>query len=147
MQTMLAVMIVGLSLAAGAAPDDAAKKDLGQMQGEWSMVSFEFDGRPSTPEDVKKGKRTCQGNETTLTSDGQLIFKAKFTLVPTKKPRAIDYRSLEGAWNGMSLLGIYEVEGDTLKFCLAEPGVDRPKEFSAKQGSRQILVVWKREKK
>ena len=51
MRTMLAAMIVGLSLEAGAAPDDAAKKDLGQMQGEWSMVSFEFDGRPSTPED------------------------------------------------------------------------------------------------
>ena len=144
MRTMLAVMIVGLSLAAGAAPDDAAKKDLGQMQGEWSMVSFEFDGRPSTPEDVKKGKRTCQGNETTLTSDGQLIFKAKFTLDPTKKPRAIDYQSLEGAWNGMSLLGIYEVEGDTLKFCMNKDQTGRPAEFSSKAGSNTVVLVLKR---
>jgi uncharacterized protein (TIGR03067 family) len=147
MRIILAAMIVGLPLAAGAAPDDAVKKDLAQMQGEWSMVSFEIDGKPSPPEDVKKGKRTCQGNETTLTSEGQLVIKAKFTLDPAKKPKAIDYMSLEGAWNGMALLGIYELEGDTLKFCVAEPGVDRPKEFSAKQGSRQILVVWKREKK
>lgn len=147
MRTMLAALIVGWSLAAGAAPDDAAKKDLALLQGEWSMVSFEIDGRKSAPEDVKKGKRICQGNETTLTSDGQLFFKARFTLDPTKKPKAIDYMSLEGAWNGKSLQGIYEVEGDMLKFCLAEPGVDRPKEFSANQGSGHVVVVWKRDKK
>jgi uncharacterized protein (TIGR03067 family) len=147
MRMTLAAIVVGLTLVAGAAPDDAVKKDLAQLQGEWSMVSFEIDGKASPPEDVKKGRRTCRGNETTLTSDGQLLIKAKFTLDPAKKPKAIDYQSLDGVWNGMSLLGIYEVEGDTLKFCVAEPGVDRPKEFSAKQGSRQILVVWKREKK
>ena len=147
MRMTLAAIVVGLTLVAGAAPDDAAKKDLAQLQGEWSMVSLEIGGRALPPEEVKKGKRSCQGNETTLTSDGQLLIKAKFTLDPAKKPKAIDYQSLEGAWKGMSLLGIYEVEGDTLKFCVAESGVDRPKEFSAKQGSHQILVVWKRQKK
>jgi hypothetical protein len=39
--------------------------------------------------------------------------------------------------------GIYELNGDTLKSCVASPGKERPTEFSAKAGSGHTLRVFK----
>jgi uncharacterized protein (TIGR03067 family) len=40
--------------------------------------------------------------------------------------RAIDYDMTEGPTKGEKHLGIYELDGDTVKFCFAAPGKDRP---------------------
>jgi hypothetical protein len=48
---------------------------------------------------------------------------------------------------GKKQFGIYEIDGDKVKFCFAAPGGDRPAEFSSKEGSNRILSVWKREQK
>jgi hypothetical protein len=45
------------------------------------------------------------------------------------------------------LLGIYELDGDTVKFCFGGPGKERPTEFTTKEGSMRTLSVWKRDKK
>ena len=49
-------------------------------------------------------------------------------------------------FKGQTSLAIYEVDGDTFKWCAAEPGKDeRPKEFTAKAGeARYMYVVFKR---
>jgi uncharacterized protein (TIGR03067 family) len=126
---------------------DAAKKEVTLLEGEWSMVSGEANGQ-SLPEDaVKGGKRVAKDGETTITLGGKVYLKAKFTIDPTKKPKAIDYTMTEGPTKGKTHLGIYELEGDTVKFCFAAPGKDRPTEFTAKEGSDQTLSVWKRDKK
>jgi len=78
---------------------------------------------------------------------GQIYFEAKFTIDPTKKPKAIDYTMTEDPTKGKTHLRIYELEGDTVKFCFAMPGKDRPTEFTAKEGSQRTLSVWKRAKK
>jgi uncharacterized protein (TIGR03067 family) len=49
--------------------------------------------------------------------------------------------------DGKTALGIYVLEGDTLKWCVNEPGeTERPKEFSAPPGTRLMFVTFKREK-
>ena len=45
-----------------------------------------------------------------------------------------------------TLLGIYEVDGDGMKTCLAPPGADRPTEFASKEGTGHMYYVWKRAK-
>jgi uncharacterized protein (TIGR03067 family) len=133
--------------ASSAVADDAAKKEMAQLEGEWSMVSGEANGASMPEATVKTGKRVAKDGETTITIGGQVYFKAKFTIDPTKKPRAIDYTMTEGPTKGKTHLGIYELDGDTVKFCFAAPGKDRPTEFTAKEGSEQTLSVWKRVKK
>ena len=126
---------------------DAIKKEMAQLEGEWSMVSAEANGLSLPKETVESGKRVAKDGETTITIGGQVYFKAKFTIDPTKKPKAIDYKMTEGPTKGKTHLGIYELDGDTVKFCFAAPEKDRPTDFTAKEGSQRTLSVWKRDKK
>ena len=142
-----APVIAVLVLAGAVAAQDAIKKEMAQLEGEWSMVSGEANGLSMPKETVKSGKRVAKDGETTITMGGQVYFKAKFSIDPTKKPRAIDYTMTEGPTKGKTQLGIYELDGDTVKFCFAAPGKDRPTDFTADEGSQRTLSVWKRDKK
>jgi uncharacterized protein (TIGR03067 family) len=126
------------------ADNSAVEKDLALMQGEWSMVSGSADGQPMPDEMLKQMRRVCRGDETTTTMGGQVFFKAKITLDPSKRPKTIDYEMTEGLTKGNKQLGIYEVEGDTFKSCFGKPGGERPTDFTTGQG--RTLSVWKREK-
>ena len=143
--TVAVIGVLGLILAGRA--DDNAKKEMAQLEGEWSMVSGELNGMAMPDAFVKNGKRVAKDGETAITLGGQVYFKAKFSIDPRKKPKAIDYNMTEGPTKGKTHLGIYELDGDTVKFCFAAPGGDRPTDFTAKEGSQRTFSVWKRDKK
>jgi uncharacterized protein (TIGR03067 family) len=145
MRLLPAIVVLALVGADGA--EDAVKKEMILLDGEWSMESGEANGFSLPKESVKSGKRVAKDGETTISIGGQVYLKAKFTIDPTKKPKAIDYAMTEGPTKGKTHLGIYELDGDTVKFCFAAPGKDRPTEFTAKEGSERTLSVWKRDKK
>jgi uncharacterized protein (TIGR03067 family) len=126
---------------------DAVKKEMARLEGEWSMVSGEIDRQPMPPEFLKGARRVARGDETTVTINGQLFIKARFTIDPAKKPRTINYTMTGGPTKGKTQLGIYELDGDTVKFCFAAPGKERPTEFTTAEGSGRTLSVWKRDKK
>jgi uncharacterized protein (TIGR03067 family) len=136
-----------LLLGSVAIPQDAVKKEMALLEGEWSMVSGEADGQVMPREFVQTGKRSAKDGETTITMGGRVYFKATFSIDPKKKPKAIDYVMTEGPTKGKTHLGIYELEGDTVKFCFAAPGKERPTDFTAKEGSQRTLSGWTREKK
>jgi uncharacterized protein (TIGR03067 family) len=142
------IMLAAVCLLLGADdPQDAAKKDLMKLQGEWSMVSGRRDGQ-AVPKDVLAGaKRVCKEDELTVTVDDTVYMKAKIVVDPTKKPKAIDYTVTEGDNKGKKVFGIYEVDGDTVKFNLAGPDKERPKDFTADKGSGCTYTVWKRKGK
>jgi uncharacterized protein (TIGR03067 family) len=147
-QTILFVSLAAVTLSTVRAEEsDAVKKDLALLQGEWSMVSGSADAQPMPEEMRKQMKRVCKGNETTTTMGEQVFLKAKITIDPSKKPKAIDYDMTGGPNAGKKQLGIYEVDGDTFKACFAKPGDDRPTDFTSKPGEGRLLSVWKREKK
>ena len=143
----IAAVIAVLVLAGASGAQDAVKKEMAQLEGTWSMVSGEANGLSLPRDAVQSGKRVAKDGETTITIGGQVFFKAKFTIDPARKPKAIDYTMTEGPTKGKTHLGIYELEGDTVKFCFAAPGKDRPTEFTANEGSDRALSVWKRDKR
>jgi uncharacterized protein (TIGR03067 family) len=147
MRATVAVIAVLALVCTAAAAEDVVKKEMAQLEGEWSMQSGEADGMSMPKEMVSTGKRVAKDGVTTITIGGELYFKAKFTIDPAKKPKAIDYAMTEGPTKGKTHLGIYELDGDTLKFCFAAPGKDRPTEFKSKEGSGWTFSVWKRDKK
>ena len=125
---------------------EAIKKDISQLQGEWSMVSGSADGNPMPDAMRESAKRVCKGDETTVMIGAQLLMKAKFTIDPSRKPKTIDYQMIDGPTKGKKQLGIYELQGDTVKFCFGSPGSERPTDFTSTPGDRRTLSVWKRKK-
>ena len=143
------MLLVGLPNASGDPQDDVVKKELKAMAGTWRPVSAENNGF-KVPEDGLKdtrraldadGKWTMRRGEETV-----LQWKVK-TLDPTKTPKEIDIEVASGEYKGVVYLGIYELEGDTLRICFAMPDRPvRPTDFSAGKGSVRALSEFKREK-
>ena len=142
---------VGLVLAAAlgiaASPkEDASKKDLEKMQGDWAAESMERDGMKLDPDDAQAFFRTVKGNSYTVHRYSKKISSGTFRLDATKTPRAIDFMPDFPA-RGKPILGIYRLEGDKLTLRYPAPGQPRPREFSAKAGTGNTVAVWVREKK
>jgi len=150
MKTLPTAFLIGLAAVAmstaWAEDSEAIKKDRAQLQGEWSMVSGSADGSAMPDAMRETAKRVCKGDETTVTVGEQLLMKAKFTIDPSRKPKTIDYEMIDGPTKGKRQLGIYELEGDTAKFCFASPGSERPADFISTLGDGRTLSVWKRKK-
>ncbi len=126
--------------------NEATKKDMAHLQGEWSLQSGIADGFPIPDTMVPNSKRVCKGAEVTATVGGQLVMRAKITIDPSKKPKTIDYDVIEGPTKGKKHFGIYELDGDTFKSCFGAPGAERLTEFTSKPGDKRTSTVWKRAK-
>jgi uncharacterized protein (TIGR03067 family) len=134
-------------VAADKPPDDAARKDLEKMQGDWQAARMVVDGYELPADDAQVLFRTVKGDHYTVFRYDKAAGKGTLKLDAAKKPRTVDARPDGPAGAKGPILGIYEFDGDALKLCFATPGKERPKDFEAKAGSGHTLTVWKREKK
>ena len=138
----LLIALTAWAVATAWAQNNETINDNAKLQGEWTMVSGERDGLPF-PDDLRKSfKRVAKGDEVTVTMGDQLSLKAKFTLDMSKKPKTIDYSVTGGPYAGNRQLGIYEMQGNTVKFCFSIPGKARPSDFSTKLRDGRTLTVW-----
>lgn len=147
MNTWLLLPTLAFFLATNALVADEGNKETDRLQGTWSVVSAERDGKPSN--DVKGHHLTFAGDKFTIKSqDGTLLFEGTYQLDPSKKPGTINFLHIGGALKGKTWKGIYSLEGDLLKECDNAPNLDkdRPTTFSAKAGSGHIAIVFKRAK-
>jgi uncharacterized protein (TIGR03067 family) len=137
------------SLAADSdAKEEAVEKALQAFKGTWRMSSKEEDGKKFSEEEIKDLILTHDGaGKCSVRRGDKVIAEATVKLDPTKKPKTIEIAFTEGDHKGKTVLGIYEIEGDTFRVCVAPPGDGRPATFSAEAGSGRILNVYKREKK
>jgi uncharacterized protein (TIGR03067 family) len=152
MRTHLAVAAVGLVLVAADAPKkDVVKDELAKLQGTWRLVAMEANGEKAPDEQVKNVVRKITGDKYEVTRDGKPAGKGTMAVDPTKSPKTVDAEATvptpDGGTRTINISGIYEFDGDTMKTCLADPGKERPTEFSTKEGSGHRLFVWKKEKK
>jgi len=110
-----------------------------ELEGEWAMVSCVRSGLALEESYLKFGKRVAKDNKTTVTMAGQVQVEARYTVDRAKKPMTMDY-FLPG---GTRQLGIYDLEGKTLKVCFAKAGKERPKDFASVPGDGRTLTVWR----
>src|SRR5205807_2346562 len=120
-----ALAAAGLLIAAGGRADEAAK-DLEKMQGTWRLVSGERNGE-KLPEDQVKGiVRTFHGDAFEAKRGDRTVSKGKVKLDPSAKPKAVEVIITGQDGQEVTIKGIYEIDGDMMKTCLAQPGQDRP---------------------
>ena len=115
-----------------------------EMEGEWRLVPGIMEGRPMEPSMVQWVKRVTRGNRTTVYAGPQVMLEVEFTIDPSQSPKAIDYLGLAGPNRGKTQFGIYEFEGDLLRFRVSAPGDPRPKAFQPGPRDHGTLTVWKR---
>ncbi len=139
------VLSVGMLIAANSSGGDAAKSDLKKLEGTWSMVSGEAKGEKLPESTVKSAKLTIVGDKHTV-KVGEDTIIGTHKLDPTTKPKSIDAIDTEGPLKGKMVFGIYKVEKCVFTVCFASPDKDRPKEFTTKSGTGELLHVWKLKK-
>jgi uncharacterized protein (TIGR03067 family) len=133
----------GLVLAAPVPKDkDKPTKDEDAIQGVWQLDKFEGMEAPP-PEIIGKLHFVFKDGKLDVTMSGMPRDKqGTYKLDPAAKPKTIDLI----AGDERPAPGIYELDGDTLKICLAEgPNAARPTEFKP-DGKRVAVVTFKRMK-
>jgi uncharacterized protein (TIGR03067 family) len=132
---MLVVMATGLVTVAAVAQEDA-----GKLQGKWKLVRYERAGE----------QKPLLKNDVASLSADKLTFPALgknlgYKIDPTKAPKQIDLTNA-GTNRRQVWSGIYELEGDTLKLCVAT-GSDqtRPQQFTTKgTDSARMYFIFER---
>jgi uncharacterized protein (TIGR03067 family) len=153
----------------------AAPRDRELLLGTWEVVAAEGGGQPAPQSALDTLKPTITFTPEKFTAHPGAVLPKEFLealerslpkgaasrlikgiegvyhLDPSKAPKTIDLTVL-GDELRRSALGLYSLEGDTLKVCLAlnpENVAERPTEFSSKSkgGTVYVVVTFKRREK
>jgi uncharacterized protein (TIGR03067 family) len=126
--------------------DDAAvRKEAKSLEGNWMVVAWEVKG-----EKLPKEKFQFQGLVFAAADasdkqkpDGSFFYTAQ--LDPSKSPKAIQTAKAVGNRMKPRFVGVYELDGDTLKLCLGEAGA-APTELTTDPEGKSVLLELKRAK-
>lgn len=129
--------------------DDKAEieKETKKFQGNWTIESSEAGGQKIPAEQLKEFLVIYEGDKHTLKFGDKVFQTGTHKLDPSKSPKAIDMTMTDGPSKGTVMLGIYEIDGDTMKVCFDPQGKKRPTEFKTDATSGYFLNVHKRVKK
>jgi uncharacterized protein (TIGR03067 family) len=135
--------------ASGALADEKAdlEKEAKKFQGTWTFESSESGGQKIPADELKGFILTFEGDKHTLKKGDQVFQVGTQKIDPSKSPKTIDVTMTEGPSKGVVMLGIYEIDVDTLKVCFDPQGKKRPTEFKSGPGSENFVNVHKRVKK
>ena len=132
----MTLLTIGLVLIIGQARADD-KEDKEKLQGEWSLVSYELNGKSGK---IPDAKYKFEGNNFYATSLSGGDGEGTFAIDSSKKPKRIDFTG-----KGQLVKAIYELDGDTLKVCIGANFNERPTEF--KSAEKVLVMTFKRVKK
>jgi uncharacterized protein (TIGR03067 family) len=126
--------------------DPAVVAELQRLQGSWQAEAWEEAGKPLAGGELKKRTFFFGANIFYIRSGEKLLQGGAAQLAPTKKPRTINFSVKEGEGADGVMLGIYSLDGDTLKLCFDPQGESRPKDFKAGEKSGFTRITLKRPK-
>ncbi len=139
MRSVLTAGAVLLAVSTGVAADKSP------IDGKWTIESVTRDGRK---DDAFTGaSRVHEGGTYTMkAAEGKTLPTSEGTFTADADKKTIDMKPTGGRYKDKTLLGVYKLDGDTLTIAFAEPGKDRPKEFTSKEGSGVVVAVMKKAK-
>jgi len=143
---ILIVLTAGLLVAGSPAGDSpgASGDDAAKIQGSWACAAAIVDGKPLDAKVAGELRLTLTATRYLTERGDEVLFDSTYRLDPRPKPRHIEMTGTEGDAAGKLALGIYALDGDTLKICYTMPGTERPTAFESKPGSGAFLVTWTR---
>ena len=124
----------------------AIDEELKRFEATWRFVEIEVGGQKVPEKAFEKDTLILKGKRFASFVAGKLVH-GDFKIDPVAKPKTIDIIFTEGPGKGHSQKGIYELDGDTQKICIAMPDQPRPTEFVTKPDNGHIIEILKREKR
>ena len=100
----------------------------------------------AAPGDPRDHRMVFAGDTFRFVKGDETLIRGTFKLDPAKSPKVMEMVITEGAGADPEVPahGIYELDGDGLKWCAAEPGTDaKPDKFDTK-GTMNVTVELKR---
>jgi uncharacterized protein (TIGR03067 family) len=128
-----------------ASADSVHVDDYQKSEGIWRMVSITDDGIKLREASIHPMTVAISGNTYTVRVADKVVERGVFVLDAAQSPKTIDATVLEGQDRGKTSLGIYSLDNDTRRVCLAAPGKDRPSGFESVKGSKRALFITRRE--
>jgi uncharacterized protein (TIGR03067 family) len=116
--------------------DGAVMRELERLRGTWIAVLAEVQGERVPDEEIRREKLrlVITADGFVLKTDGkEALLHGTLKIDPTRQPSTMDWSATRpGDGRVMKAEGIYELEGDTLRFCY---GKERPEEFRTDVGN------------
>jgi len=138
-RTIILILIIGL-LAIWSCDNNSTGNNNNETEMEGTWIGYELDGG----NDIW----TYDVNEDILdvsASISQEWYKGIITLNIDSVPIQIDYEVTESSYEGaigLTALGIYKIEGDTLTLATNAPGIlERPQNYLPENGTRVYIVL------
>ena len=130
------------AVAALPAPDE-------RLQGNWEPIHSEEGGVDQR--DPRDYLVTFDGKQVVILREGTLMLRGIFTTYSAEEPRRVDVQIEEDADNpanaGKTLLGIYAIEGDELRWCTGTTvATQPPSDFVTREGEPYMLVLMRRDR-
>jgi uncharacterized protein (TIGR03067 family) len=104
--------------------------DLNLLQGSWSVTTLELDGQKMPAAMLADARIVVQGDRFTSTGMGG-VYEGTLELDESTTPRQLNMTFDAGPEKGNTNLGIYKLDGDIWKLCLATRGTARPSRFAS----------------
>ena len=142
---LVAAVLGSAPLTARAA--ESADKDNEAMQGEWTIESLTYHGNQVAAAELSTWRRMVERNHVVWKRGEETLLELDIKFDSTQKPKTLDSTATAGNEKGQILLAIYELDGDVLRVCFADPGQARPTDYSSNPGSLQSMYTAKRVKK
>ena len=121
----------------------AMAADTSPLDGDWTIESVIRDGK--IDDNYTGAKRVFEGGHYTMkAAEGKTLSTTAGTFTVNAATKTIDMKPVDGRYKGHTLLGIYSLDGGTLRIAFAEPGTDRPTQYESRHGNRVIVAVMKR---
>jgi uncharacterized protein (TIGR03067 family) len=120
--------------------DNRWDEDLDKLQGTWQIQEAEYDGGTIRGE-AKQYTWDIKGDKYTIKCNGNFQELWSMKLNSSRVTKTID-----GTHDitRQTLMGIYQIKGDTLKICYDLTGRGRPDNFEAGKGSRRVVYTLER---
>jgi uncharacterized protein (TIGR03067 family) len=119
--------------------------EMAKFQGTWLRESAVFDGREQDKEGIDEFQCIFRNDKYTFRAGDLALAHGVYRLDHGRRSPTIDLTPTDKTRGRGTSKGIYEFDGVFLTICYSDPGVERPERLESKAGSKQTLLVLKKQ--
>jgi uncharacterized protein (TIGR03067 family) len=121
---------------------------LSALRGRWKPIYQEIDGQMVPPTEYATTVVELRDSEFKVEKNGTVAYDGLFTLDPLASPMEISliYKtSSNPIFLGGPRPGVFQIEGETLKWCFGPIGHPTPKGLNTFPGSEGVLSIYQKD--